>query len=630
MPVVASRDTGGTSVALRKFKFQPGINREGTEYSADGGWYNSDKIRFRKGRPEKIGGWEKYSSNTFLGVCRSVHDWRAIDGVAYLGLGTTLKFYVNEGSSYYDVTPIRATTSAGDVTFSATNGDATITVTDSSPGAVKNDFVTFSGSDSLGGNITATVLNQEYQIATITSANVYTIEAKDTDGDEVLANSSDSGNGGSSVVGAYQINVGLNNYVQGVGWGSGTWSAGAWGDKSSLDASAQLRLYSQDNFGDDLLFNVREGGIYHWDESVGTGTRAGALSGESGASDAPTLALQVMMSDVDKHVIAFGANPISTSVIDPLHVRWSDQESAVDWTPTAINSAGGVTLSTGTTIIGALKTRQEILIWTDAGIHSMRFVGSPFIFQFTVVNEGISMISPKAAVNAGGAVYFMDRGGFYVYAGAVQELPCSVLDYVVSNLNIDQSFKVFATTNIDHSEVTWFYPIGSGETDNTNYVTYNYVEQLWSVGTMTRGSWIEATTKNYPLATSVITSSDNNYLYIQERGHDDDGSAMTAFIESGDVEMDDGERYMMLSRLIPDFVFSGDTGSASMDIILKGKDYPLDSLTTLSTSTVTSSTQQSFIRARTRSSSIRVESSGSGYGWRLGDLRFDMRPDGRR
>ena len=201
---------------------------------------------------------------------------------------------------------------------------------------------------------------------------------------------------------------------------------------------------------------------------------------------------------------------------------------------------------------------------------------------------------------------------------------------MVSNLNIDQSFKVFATTNIDHSEVTWFYPIGSGETDNTNYVTYNYVEQLWSVGTMTRGSWIEATTKNYPLATSVITSSDNNYLYIQERGHDDDGSAMTAFIESGDVEMDDGERYMMLSRLIPDFVFSGDTGSASMDIILKGKDYPLDSLTTLSTSTVTSSTQQSFIRARTRSSSIRVESSGSGYGWRLGDLRFDMRPDGRR
>jgi len=633
--VVASRDTGGISVALRKFQFQPGINREGTEYSADGGWYNSDKVRFRKGRPEKIGGWEKYSLNTFLGVCRSLHDWVAIDGAAYIGIGTVLKFYVNEGSAYYDVTPIRATTSAGDVTFAkVANGDATITVTDTSHGAVKNDFVTFSGVDSdglgSGGNITEAVLEQEYQIATITSANVYTIEAKDTDGDEVLANSSDSGNGGSSVVGAYQINVGLNDYVQGVGWGAGTWSAGTWGSSSSIDSGDQLRLYSQDNFGDDLIFNVRGGGIYHWDESVGTGTRGGALSDESGASDAPTIALQIMMSDVDKHIIAFGVNPLGSATIDPLHVRWSDQESAVDWTPTAINSAGGVTLSTGSIIIGALKTRQEILIWTDDGMHSMRFVGSPFIFQFSVINEGISMISPKAAVNAGGAVYFMDRGGFYVYTGAVQELPCQVLDYVVSNLNIDQSFKVFATTNIDHSEVTWFYPIGSGETDNTNYVTYNYVEGLWSVGTMTRGAWIEASSKNYPVATSVITSSDANYIYIQERGHDDDGSAMTAFIESGDVEMDDGERYMMLSRLIPDFVFSGDTGSASMDVILKGKDYPLDSLTTLSTSTITSSTQQSFIRARTRSSSIRVESSGSGYGWRLGDLRFDMRPDGRR
>ena len=616
---------------LTKLQFKPGINREGTEYSADAGWYNSDKVRFRKGRPEKIGGWEKYATNTFLGVARSLHDWRAIDGVAYVGVGTTLKFYVNEGANYNDITPIRATTSAGDVTFAkVANDDATITVTDTSHGAVVNDFVTFSGAASLGGNITANVLNQEYQIASITSANVYTIEAKDTDGDEVLANSSDSGNGGSSVVGAYQINVGLDNYVQGVGWGSGTWSAGTWGSKSSITASDQLRLYSQDNFGDDLIFNAREGGVYHWDESAGTSTRATALSAVSGASDAPTVALQVMMSDVDKHVVAFGVNPISTSTIDPLHVRWSDQESAVDWTPTATNSAGGVTLSTGTTIIGALKTRQEILIWTDEGIHSMRFSGSPFIFQFTVVNEGISLISPKAAANAGGAVYFMDQGGFYVYTGSVQRLPCTVLDYVIGNLNIDQSFKVFAATNVDHNEVTWFYPIGSDNTDNTNYVTYNYLEGLWTVGTMERGAWIEASTKNYPLSSSLITSSDNNYLYIQERGHDEDGSAMTAFIESGDIEMGDGERYMMLSRMIPDFTFSGDTGSASMDVVVKGKDFPLESLTTLSTSTVTSSTEQSFIRARTRSSAIRVESTGTGYGWRLGDLRFDMRPDGRR
>ena len=614
---------------LLKLKFQPGINREGTEYSADAGWYNSDKIRFRKGRPEKIGGWEKYSVSSFLGVCRSLEDWVVADGVAYLGLGTTLKFYINEGSSFLDVTPIRATTTDG-VTFAATNGSSTITVTDTAHGAAVNDFVTFSDAASLGGLIIAAVLNQEYQIAGLTSVDVYTITAKDTDGDTVTANSSDSGNGGSGVDGAYQISVGLDTYVQGVGWGASTWGSSTFGSSSALSASGQLRLYSQDVFGDDLVFNVRAGGVYYWDESSGTSTRGVALSAVSGASDAPTISLQVMMSDVDKHVICFGANPIGSSAVDPLHIRWSDSESAVYWTPTAINSAGGVTLSTGSIIIGALKTRQEILIWTDAGMHSMRFIGSPFIFQFSVVNEGISMVSPKAAVNAGGAVYFMDRGGFYVYTGSIQPIPCSVLDYVFSNLNIGQAFKVFATTNVDHGEVTWFYPIGSDDTEITNYVTYNYSEQLWSVGTMDRGAWIEANSKNYPVASSVVTSSDANYLYIQEQGYDADGSAMTAFIESGDIEMGDGEKYMLLSRMIPDFTFSGDTGSASMDVVVKGKDFPLEDLTTLSTSTVTSSTKQSFLRVRTRSSAFRIESSGSGFGWRLGDLRFDMRPDGRR
>lgn len=616
-------------MALLKLKFQPGINREGTEYSADAGWYNSDKIRFRKGRPEKIGGWEKYSPSSFLGVCRSLEDWVVADGVAYIGLGTTLKFYINEGASFLDVTPIRATTTDG-VTFAATDGSSTITVTDDDHGAADNDFVTFSGAASLGGVVIAAVLNQEYQIASVSSADVYTITAKDTDGDTVTANSSDSGNGGSGVDGAYQVSVGLDTYVQGVGWGASTWGSSTFGSASGLSANSQLRLYSQDVFGDDLIFNVRGGGVYYWDESSGTSARGVALSAVSGASDAPTIALQVMMSDVDKHVICFGVNPLGSSAIDPLHVRWSDSESAIDWTPTAINSAGGITLSTGSIIIGALKTRQEILIWTDAGINTMRFVGSPFIFQIAVVNEGISMVSPKAAINAGGAVYFMDRGGFYVYNGSIQPIPCSVLDYVFSNLNTGQAYKVFATTNVDHNEVTWFYPIGSDNTEITNYVTYNYAEQLWSVGTMDRGAWIDANSKNYPIASSVVTSSDTNYLYIQEQGHDADGSAMTAFIESGDVEMGDGERYMLLSRMIPDFTFSGDTDSASMDVVVKGKDFPLDGLSTLSTSTVTSSTQQSFLRARTRSSAFRIESSGSGFGWRLGDLRFDMRPDGRR
>ena len=615
---------------LRKLQFQPGVNKEGTEYTADSGWYDSDKVRFRKGRPEKIGGWEKYSENSFLGVCRSIHDWASLASNKYLALGTHLKLYVAEGTSFNDITPIRATTSAGDVTFAATDGSSTITATDTAHGAVPNDFVTFSGAATLGGLVTADVLNQEYQIATVPSANTYTFAAKDTSGDAVTANSSDSGNGGSSVVGAYQINTGLNTYIDGTGWGSNAWGSGAFGTSAALSSGNQLRLYSQDNFGEDLIANVRGGGVYYWDSSAGTSTRAVNATALGGASDVPTVALQMMVSDVDQHVICFGVNTLGATAVDPLLVRWSDQESAADWTPTATNTAGGVRIGQGSQIIGALQTRQEILIWTDSSIHSMRFVGSPFIFQFALLSHNISMISPNAAANARGSVYFMDRGGFFVYNGAVQPVPCSVKDYVFSNINIGQAFKVFAATNVDFSEVTWYYPIGTGDTEITNYVTFNYAENLWSVGTLARGAWIEAGTRNYPFASSIITSTDANYLYTHETGYDDDGSAMTAYIESGDVELDEGGRFMFLSRMIPDFAFSGDTDDASMSVTIKGKDFPLDTAATLATATVTSTTKQNHLRTRARESIVRLESSGLGYGWRLGDLRFDMRQDGRR
>ena len=616
-------------MALTKIQFAPGVNKEGTEYTADAGWFDSDKVRFRKGRPEKIGGWRKFTEDSFLGICRSIHDWASLESIKYIGLGTNLKFYVAEGSSFNDVTPIRSTTSAGDVTFAATNGDATLTVTDTAHGAVVNDFVTFSGAVTLGGNITATVLNQEYQIVSVPTVNTYTIEAKDTDGAAVLANSSDTGNGGSSVVGAYQINTGLNTFVSGTGWGAGSWGSGTWGSSSSVAAAGQLRLWSQDNFGEDLIFNARGGGIYYWDESSGTGTRGVNITSLAGASDTPTVALQIMVSDTDQHVIAFGVNPIGSSNIDPLFVRFSDQENAADWTPTATNTAGGVRINSGSEIIGAVQTRQEILIWTDVSLHSMRFIGAPFIFEFTRLSSDVSMISPNAAVNARGVVYFMDRRNFYVYNGAVQPLPCSVKEFVFSNLNQDQAFKVFAAENNDYNEVTWFYPIGSADSEVTNYVTYNYEENLWSVGTLDRGAWNGGTTRQFPLATTV-NGSGSNYLYEHEVGFDADGEAMTAFIESGDLELAEGEFFMFMSRIIPDFTFNGDQSSAATDIVIKGSDFPLETASTLSTSTITPSSTQSFVRNRARHSIVRVESSGSGYGWRLGDLRFDMRPDGRR
>ena len=613
---------------LIKYQFKSGIDREGTSYTAEGGWYNSDKMRFRSGNAEKIGGWIKYSASTFLGTARSLYNYAAAIGTHYLGIGTNLKFYVADGVTYNDVTPIRDT-NTGTATFTCTSGSSTVSVTDSSNGAVQNDFVTFSSAATLGSsNITSTVLNQEYQIADITSTNVYTIVAKDTDGDEVTADASVSGGGGGSTVAAYQINTGLDEYVSGSGWGTGAWSAGGFGSATSLDDTNQLRLYSQDNFGDDLIFCPRLGSIYYWDQSSGVSTRAVAFSSLGSASNTPTKCLQIMVSDIDRHVIAFGSNAIGASTLDPLLVRWSDQESAVDWTPTSTNSAGGVKISSGSVIVGALRTRQEILIWTDSGLHSMRFVGAPFIFSFNEVMSGVSMISPNACVNANGVVYFMDRGGFFMFSGRVNPLPCAVKDYIYGDINLNQAYKVFGAANVDFNEIMWFYP-SSGSDEIDRYAIYNYVENIWSIGTMVRTAWIEAHLENYPIAAGK-TGTGSNYLYNQEYGHDDDGSAMTAYIETGDFDIQDGNNFMLVSRVIPDVNFrDGDSGN-TLDVSVKGRDYPADSLTTLSTSSLTSSTQQAFVRCRSRQAVLRFESSGAGYGWRLGYFRLDTRLDGRQ
>ena len=615
-------------MALTKLQFSPGVNKEGTDYTADQGWFDSDKIRFRQGRPEKIGGWEKFTTEYFLGVSRSLHRWASLSFTKYIGVGTHLKFYIAEGNNFNDVTPIRLTTSAGDPRFAATNGSSIITVTEAGHGAVVNDFISFTSAATLGGTIVASVLNQEHQIVSVSSSSVYTFIAKDTSGNIVTANGSDSGNGGSSTVGKYQINTGLNAYVSSTGFGASAWGSGGFGSASDISSGNQLRLYSQDNFGEDLVLNVRGGGIYYHDTSGGLATRAVNISEISGQSNAPIIALQVMVSDIDQHVIAFGVNPLGSSAIDPLFIRFSDQQNAIDWTPTATNTAGGVRINSGSIIIGAIQAREEILIFTDVSLHSMRFVGPPFVFNFSTISTDTSMISPNAAVNARGSVFFMDEGGFFVYNGSVQPLPCSVKDYVFSNLNIGQAFKVFAAENSAHSEVTWFYPIGTGNTEITNYVTYNYEENLWSIGTLTRGAWFDSGLGNFPLASSVITDTDQNYLYEHEKGFDDDGLPLTAYVESGDLEIGDGNAFMFMTGIIPDFSFKGT--DPSVDMTIKGRDYPLQDTSTLATTTITANTTESHIRARSRHPVIRVESNGEGYGWRLGTLRIDVRQDGRR
>ena len=631
---------------LIPLRFRAGINREGTDYSNEGGWYDANLVRFRKGYPEKIGGWSKDISSTFKGSCRALHAWVDLQGTKWLGLGTHLKYYVSEGNAYSDITPIRTTTSAGDVTFGKEeNGSAQINVTDASHGAVKNDFVTFSGAATLGGLITAAVLNQEYQIATITSANVYTIEAKDTDGDEVTANSSDSGNGGSSVVGAYQLNTGLDTYVESSGWGAGLWGDGTWGSTSALSFTNQLRLWSHDNFGEDLLLNPRNGGIFYWDasDSYTTVQRAVNLTSEPNANLVPTVALQVVTSDVSRHLLALGADPISgsarTGTVDPLFVCWCDQENLVEWEPKSTNSAGSFRLSAGSSIVGSIRARQEILVWTDNAMYQISYVGLPYVFASNLINEGTGLIGPNACINTPKGVFWADLGGFYVYNGSVQLVPCSVLDYVFSDLNKTQSYKVFAFSNTAFDEVGWFYCSSSSD-EIDKYVLYNYEDQTWTIGQLARQAWLDEGVARYPRATSSTgtVAASTGYLYQQENGNDADGSSMdNVYIESSDFDIAEGEEFQFINRIIPDVNFTGSAGTQQINFVLKTRNYPGASLATNSTNNVTNSTEKVNVRARARQATLRVQSDDDadsdvreGVGWRLGVSRMDVRPNGKR
>ena len=612
-------------MAIQKLSFNPGIDREGTAYDSEGGWFDCNLVRFRFGRPEKFGGWQKITTNTYEGTPRALHNWISNTGEKYLGLGTHLKYYLEFGGTFADITPTRKT-STNSITFSATNGSSTITVTDSSHGAVVGDFVTISQAVSLGGNITAAVLNTEHQIVTVPTANTYTITASAT------ANSSDSGNGGSGVDGVYQINVGLDNFVSGTGWGVNGWNTGTWGSTNSLTSVNQLRLWTHDNFGENLIINPRGGSIYRWVESNGTNTPAVQLSTVGSASKVPTKGLQVITSETDRHLIVLGADPISggnrTGVIDPMLVAFSDQENEIEFNPTTTNTAGSVVLSSGSQIIGGVKSRQEIVIFTDTSVYSMQFIGPPFTFAVNLIDNSTGLIGPKAAITAPGGVYFMSYDSFYVYSGSVQKLPCSVKNYVFSDFNTSQAFKVFGFSNKEHNEVGWFYPSASSE-EIDRYVIYNYVDNIWYYGQLVRTAWLDSGVEPFPQAVKAPN------LFEHEIGFDDDGSEMTGvFIESADLDLEDGNNFTFISRLIPDLKFLSASGG-NVKLLTKARNYPGDTLTTTSSSVITPTTQQSDIRSRGRQFVLRVESNdgdsgNAGTGWRLGATRLDLRSDGRR
>jgi hypothetical protein len=702
---------------LTKLNFKPGIVSDITSYSNEGGYVDGDKIRFRLGFPEKIGGWQKSTGNTYQGTARSIHNWSALDGSNYLGLGTTFKYYIEEGGSFNDITPDRATTTNG-ITFAATNGSATITVTDSAHGAVEGDFVTISGAVSLGGNITAAVLNQEYQLVTVPNANTYTITASAT------ANGSDTGTGGAGVDGVYQINTGLDNTVGGTGWGAGLYSgmtttaiqtqlnealdnsetaidvddetgmntAGdvilvdeelmlisatadddtmtvtrghsgttavahddntlvrlavgnsstdsnftGWGIASAggVTVTNELRLWSEDNFGEDLLLNPRDGAIYYWDRSNNLATRAVEIGTLAGASNTPTVAKQIMVSDQDRHVIAFGANALGDTVQDPLLIRFSSQESLVSWTPTATNTSGDLRLGGGSEFIQAVETKQAVLVFTDKTLHAMKFIGPPFTFGLQELSKNITIMSSRAAVAVDDVVYWMGKDVFYVYGGGqTQQLPCTVEDKVFLDMNQPQSEKIYAGVNSEFGEIIWFYP-SADSANNDRYVIFNYKDKTWYYGTMARDVWVDKGLRPNALAAS------GGYLYNQEIGYDEDGSAMSSYIESAPIDMGDGDKFSFIKRIIPDVTFQGSTNTnPSLSFIIKARNFPGASFSTesngsgsavrTSTSPVETFTEKLDVRVRGRSFALRIESSDLGSKWKLGSPRVDIREDGRR
>jgi len=627
----------GVTMPLRKLELAPGVNKEGTRYSTEGGWNDSDKVRFRKGLPEKIGGWRRVSEATFNGVARSIHTWVNLSSDRYTAVGTNTKFYIEYASAYNDITPLRSTTSAGDVTFSAADGDATITVTDTAHGASVNDFVTFSGAVSLGGNITAAVLNAEYQITEIVNADSYKFEASAT------ANSSDSGNGGGSVVGKYQVSVGSDVVTARTGWGSGTWGANTWGAGQS--STLFLRTWSQANFGEDLVFGPREGQLYVWDGQNAVTTRGVLVSSLGGASSVPTKQNIILVSDINRFVFCFGTHAYldGTETLDPLLIRWSDQESLVEWAPSSTNQAGSLRLSNGSAIVAAEQARQEVLVWTDAALYALQYVGFPDVWTAQLVGENISIASQNAVAYANGIAFWMGKDKFYTYDGNAKPLPSSLHRYVFDDINLSQLGQVVAGTNEGFNEVWWFYP-STDQTVNDKYVVYNYLENIWYHGNLGRTAWEDSGIRQAPLAATY-----SNNLVEHEIGVDDRETAtpasINAYITSSEFDLEDGHNFAFVWRVIPDLTFTGSTeGAPSLSMTL----FPLDSSGSgyntptseggVNTGTITQGVTVSVepytthinTRVRGRQMAIKIESTDLGVMWQLGYPRIDMRPDGRR
>jgi len=705
---------------LQKILFKPGVNRENTRYTTEGGWYEGDKIRFRQGNPEKIGGWTPFSSATFEGVCRSLGNWTTLTGENLVGVGTHLKFYILKGNAFYDITPIRKTVTLTNP-FTATNGSNAIVINEVDHGCTDGDFVTYSGAGitGLGGNITAAVLTGTFQI-TYLDDDAYSITVGATANATDVAGSP----GGGSVVAQYETNTGPSYQVPLVGWGAGPWGLGTWGNGQTTSSS--LQLWSQANFGEDLIYGPRGQGVYYWNANVGyapiqitisiaapgvitlpagfsfpdgtaitftstgnlptgltvgqvyfvvnsTGgtfnvsteiqgapiTTSGGQSGiqrisqrgvdlaDAGDSDAPLFQNSIFVSDTFRFVLVFGTNDYGQEFLDPMLIRWSEQEDPYTWTPAATNQAGSLRLSHGSEIITALQARQEVVVFTDTALYSLQYVGAPFVWTAQLLGDNVSIVGPNASTVASGRVYWMGVDKFYVYDGRVQTLNCDLRRYVFSDFNRLQSQQVYCSTNEGFNEVWWFY-CSANSTVVDRYVIFNYMENIWYYGTMGRTAWLDSGLLPHPIAATY------NYELVQHEDGVDaydlgNRTAIEAYISSSEFDIGDGHNFGYVWRVLPDLTFTGSdpiagqsgsgipvpeatltlyplrnsgsgTGYPGAAGVVKGSNYVITE----------EFTGQVYTRVRGRQMILKMSSTNLGTTWQMGAPRIDIKPDGRR
>jgi hypothetical protein len=618
-------------MALSKLQFKPGLNRDQTNYSGEGGFYECDKVRFRSGYPQKIGGWLRYGLFTLAGICRQMYNYITTESDNIMGLGTNEKLYLETGGNLVDITPIRATfvSPATNNCFDTTNLSTTVNVNIVNHGATAGSYVTFSGVVGPIGGIPQSQFNAEFQIQTIVDADNFTIQTT------TAATSTTTNGGGTAITAVFQINIGNPYIAYGYGWGAGAWGRLAWGEGSLTPVVDQQRDWFMDNFDNDLIANIRNGPIYIWEYTGVFNTRAVLLSSLTGAASVPVEAMQILVSQNDKHLLAFGCVPYGSSSagdFDPLLIRWANQDDPVNWAPAATNSAGFIRVSRGSRIIRALPTRQETLVFTDSHLYSFQFTGTTDVFSLQELADNTSIMSPRACITANNVTYWMGTDKFYAYSGRVETLPCTLRNFVFNNFNYNQAAQVVCGTNEGWHEIWWFYPSQNSGV-NDSYVIYNYMERIWYYGSISRTAWLDTPLRQYPQAVG------GNYVYNHEQGTNDDTLPMTSYVQTNDIDLVDGDQFILIKRIIPDINFEGSTATSPLVYMtMRPRNFPGSNYKTTNNPSVTRSTtvpieqytDQVFIRARARQMGFKIQSEDLNVQWQLGTPRLDGRPDGKR